>query len=373
MATRTTQIAFPATAVVALVLLLLPPIILADDLQIPNHKTQLTAWFGRTIKNYKLRRATLDPELVKAEDNVKIIKVSQSGGGDFKTVTDAVNSVPAGNTRRVIIWIGGGVYEEKIKIDRTKPFVTFYGSPNNMPMLSFDGTAAKYGTVDSASLIVESHYFMMVNIIVINSSPKPDGKRKGAQAVALRISGDKAAFYNSKLIGFQDTLCDDRNRHFFKKCYIEGTIDFIFGSGKSIFLSTEVHAMGDGAMPTVITAHARNLESEDSGYSFVHCTISGTGSTTFLGRAWMARPKVVFSHTYMSSVVNPLGWSNNLHSDRDSMVFFGEYNCLGPGADMSRRANFTKKLDFNGAKPYISLNYIGASSWLLPPPNLALQ
>ena len=54
--------------------------------------------------------------------------------------------------------------------------------------------------------------------------------------MALRISGDKAAFYNSKLIGFQDTLCDDRNSHFFKKCYIEGTVDFIFGSGKSIFL-----------------------------------------------------------------------------------------------------------------------------------------
>ena len=91
-------------------------------------------------------------------------------------------------------------------------------------------------------------------------------------------------------------------------------ISFLFMGGQS----TEVHAMGDGAMPTVITAHARNLESEDTGYSFVHCTISGTGSTTFLGRAWMDRPKVVFSHTYMSSVVNPLGWSNNLHPDRDS-------------------------------------------------------
>ena len=58
---------------------------------------------------------------------------------------------------------------EKGKIDSTKPFVIFYGSPNNMPMLSFDGTAAKFGTVDSATLIVEADYFMMVNIIVIVS------------------------------------------------------------------------------------------------------------------------------------------------------------------------------------------------------------
>jgi pectinesterase len=70
-----------------------------------------------------------------------------------------------------------------------------------------------------------------------NSSPRPSGKLK-EQAVALRIGGDKAAFYNCRLIGFQDTLCDDKGRHFFKDCYIEGTVDFIFGSGKSLYLVT---------------------------------------------------------------------------------------------------------------------------------------
>ena len=53
--------------------------------------------------------------------------------------------------------------------------------------------------------------------------------------MAFRASGDKAAFYNGKLIGFQDTLCNDRGRHFFKGCYIEGTVDFVFGSGKSLY------------------------------------------------------------------------------------------------------------------------------------------
>lgn len=52
----------------------------------------------------------------------------------------------------------------------------------------------------------------------------------------MRISGNKAAFYNSKFIGFQDTLCDDKGSHFFKDCHIEGTVDFIFGSGKSLYL-----------------------------------------------------------------------------------------------------------------------------------------
>lgn len=69
-----------------------------------------------------------------------------------------------------------------------------------------------------------------------NSAPMPDGKRVGAQAVAMRISGDKAAFHNCMFIGFQDTLCDDRGRHFFKDCQIQGTVDFIFGDGKSLYL-----------------------------------------------------------------------------------------------------------------------------------------
>ncbi|KAJ9678662.1 hypothetical protein PVL29_020750 [Vitis rotundifolia] len=365
MATTMTSIAF--------FLLLSSSAVLADNsnAQIPSDKSQLAPWFRNGIQNYKLRRTTLDPALAKAEDSVKIIQVSKSSGGNFNTLMAAVNSVPAGNTQRVIIWIGGGEYKEKIKIDRNKPFITFYGSPEDMPKLSFDGTAAKFGTVDSATLIVESDYFMAVNIIVINSSPRPDGRRKGAQAVALRVSGDKAAFYNCRLIGFQDTLCDDRGRHFFHGCYVEGTVDYIFGSGKSLYLSTELHTKGDGGF-SVITAQARNLESEDNGYSFVHCTLSGTGGNTFLGRAWMSRPKVVFSYTFMSSVVSPLGWSNNIQPERESLVFYGEYKCMGPGADTSKRSKFSKELDDNGATPFITLNYIDASTWLLPPPSLAL-
>lgn len=57
----------------------------------------------------------------------------------------------------------------------------------------------------------------------------------------------------------------------------------------------------------------------------------------------------------------------------DRTVFYGEYGCMGPGADTSRRAKYSKKLNFNGAIPFASLNFIGASTWLLPPPNLSLN
>jgi pectinesterase len=68
-----------------------------------------------------------------------------------------------------------------------------------------------------------------MNLLVQNSAPRPDG--------------DKAAFYNCKFLGFQDTICDDRHNHFFKDCLIQGTVDFIFGSGTSLYFVSKQHTI----------------------------------------------------------------------------------------------------------------------------------
>ncbi|XP_027361983.1 putative pectinesterase 63 [Abrus precatorius] len=347
-------------------------VVLCDDaVPIPADKLQLDKWFNDNVTPLGKRKATLDSALLTAEEGAKVVKVMQDGSGQFKTITDAINSIPSGNTKRVIVYIGAGNYHEKIKIDRTKPFVTFYGVPKNMPNLTYGGTAQQYGTVDSATLIVESDYFVAANIMISNSAPRPDGKRPGAQAVALRISGDKAAFYNCKMLGFQDTICDDRNKHFFKDCMIQGTVDFIFGSGKSLYLNTELRVLGDNGI-TVIVAQARTSDTDDIIYSFVHCDVTGTGTGTFLGRAWMSHPKVIFAYTTMSNIVNQLGWSDNNHPDYAKSAYFGEYQNKGPGANLNGRASFTKKLTYEEVKPFITLGMIQGSKWLLPPPNPSL-
>lgn len=68
-----------------------------------------------------------------------------------------------------------------------------------------------------------------------NTAPAPLPGMQGWQAAALRISGDKALFSGCGFYGHQDTLCDDAGRHYFKDCYIEGSIDFIFGNGRSMY------------------------------------------------------------------------------------------------------------------------------------------
>jgi pectinesterase len=70
---------------------------------------------------------------------------------------------------------------------------------------------------------------------VQNTAPQPAPGSVLRQAVALRITGDRAAFYNCSFYGFQDTLYDHKGRHYFENCYIHGSIDFVFGNGRSLY------------------------------------------------------------------------------------------------------------------------------------------
>ncbi|KAK6926246.1 Pectinesterase, catalytic [Dillenia turbinata] len=338
---------------------------------LPSVRAQLGSWFQTNVQHYTARKSKIDPALAAAEASPRIIKVNKNGGGDFKTITDALKSLPAGNnTKRVVIKIAGGEYTEKIKVERTKNFITFYGAPNDMPTFVYGGTALQYGTIDSASLIVEGDYFVASNIIIKNSAPPPDGVRKDAQAVALRVSGDKAAFYNCKLYGYQDTLCDDRGKHFFKDCHIEGTVDFIFGNAKTLYLNTQINVVPSILGMTVITAQGRKSSSEDNGYVFAHCKVTGTAKRTLLGRPWFEAPVVIFAYTEMSNVLSPLGWSNNNHPERERTMLFGEYKNTGPGSSPKDRASFVRRLSDAQARTYLSLDYIEGSKWLLPPPRI---
>ncbi|KAK3183320.1 hypothetical protein Dsin_030606 [Dipteronia sinensis] len=151
---------------ILLVIFLTGHVVVSDDTTpIPADASAVRGWFSANVQAFRTRKATLDPELVAAEANPQVITVRQDGTGNFKKINDAIKSIPSGNTRRVIISIGAGEYREKITIDRTKPFVTLHGSSNAMPTITQSGTALQYGTMDSATVIVDSDYFMAANII----------------------------------------------------------------------------------------------------------------------------------------------------------------------------------------------------------------
>lgn len=164
MALKQTHYAATASFFSTLLLLKLLPTVVSV---VPNKTSPLDAWIQSNMKHYSAAKSFGQSLKTTGEDDSggkKVIKVRKDGSGDFKTVTEAVKSVPSGNSQRVIISIGPGTYTEKIQVEKSKPYITFYGESGNMPILSYAGTAKKYGTYYCATVTVESDNFMAVNI-----------------------------------------------------------------------------------------------------------------------------------------------------------------------------------------------------------------
>jgi pectinesterase len=58
-----------------------------------------------------------------------------------------------------------------------------------------------------------------------------------------------------------------------------------------------------------ISAQKRSFPTSNTGYSFVSCVVSGSGYI-FLGRAWGPYSRVIFSYTFLSSIIRPEGWDD---------------------------------------------------------------
>lgn len=247
-------------------------------------------------------------------------------------------------------------------IPRSKPYITFLGAGSGVTTITWDDTASSSGsTFRSASVAVNSDYFIAHDISFVNSAPAPPPGASGRQAVALRISGNKAAFYNCNFYGAQDTLYDHVGFHYFESCFIQGSIDFIFGDGLSLYKGCQLHAIATSSGS--VTAQSRSQPGENTGFSFVNCQVTGSGMI-YLGRAWGQYSRVVFSYTYMGNIIVPAGWNNFGDSTRDLTAFYGEYMCSGPGANANGRVAWSHQLTAAQAAPFQSVSFIDGTSWI---------
>ncbi|KAL1808857.1 probable pectinesterase 53 [Daucus carota subsp. sativus] len=288
--------------------------------------------------------------------------------GDFTSIQDAIDSLPFVNLVRVLIKVHAGVYKEKVIIPPLKSYITIEGAGADKTIVEWGDTAQTLGpkgqplgTYGSATFAVNSLYFIAKNITFKNTTPVPPPGAVGKQAVAFRISADTAAFVGCRFLGAQDTLYDHLGRHYYKDCYVEGSVDFIFGNGLSLFEGCHVHAIAP--FTGALTAQGRNSLLEDTGFSFLKCKVTGAGAL-YLGRAWGPFSRVIFAYTYMDDIIVPKGWYNWGDPTREMTVFYGQYKCSGAGANFAGRVSWSRELTDQEAKPFISLSFIDGSEWI---------
>lgn len=257
----------------------------------------------------------------------------------YKTVGEAVAAVPADNQEPVVIFIKNETYYEKLMI--TTPNITFIGEDSEKTVLCFDAAAGKtdpstggtYGTSGSASVTIESTAagVGMENLTIANTFDYPNENIDGKQAVALLVKADETIFTNVRMTGWQDTLCADGNaRQYFKNCYIEGNVDFIFGNAQAVFEQCDIVSNGGG----YVTA-ASTDSNKSTGYVFIDSRIlkkdsSVADRSVALGRPWRANACVTYVNCYLDSHIRKEGYTNMSDNSYKAAQFY-EYQSYGPG------------------------------------------
>lgn len=298
-------------------------------------------------------------QLVAAQE--RRITVAQDGTGDYRTVQQAIDAVTDSNASETIIYIKNGIYKEKLRLPVSKMNVHFVGESVNHTVLTYDDYAAKkdatgknMGTSGSASFFIFGSGFTAENITFENSSG-PVG-----QAVAVRVTGDRAKFINCRFLGFQDTLYThgDNSRQYYFKCYIEGTVDFIFGAATALFDSCVIYGKKGGFFTAASTP-----EQHKFGYVFFNCKITGDApeNSFYLGRPWRPTAKTVFIYCDLGSLVRQEGWNNWGKPENEKTVFYAEYKNRGEGAVILARVPWSHQLTDAEAKEYTMLAIL--SGW----------
>jgi pectinesterase len=285
--------------------------------------------------------------------------VDEGGSGDFLTVQEAIDAVPHLRKKRTYIFIKNGVYKEKLILPSTKINVSFIGENVEETILTFNDYASRknrfgeeIGTSGSSSFFIYGDGFQAKSITFENSAG-PVG-----QAVAVRVDADQVIFEGCRFLGHQDTLYvhGKSSRQYYKNCYIEGTVDFIFGWSTAFFENCEIYCKRDG----YITA-ASTEEETAYGMVFKNCKIYGEADpgTVYLGRPWRPFAKVVFLECDLSNIIREEGWHNWRDPKKEKTAFFGEYQNTGDGFQPVKRVEWSHLLESDEAKKYSVTNVFG--------------
>ncbi|XP_059436106.1 putative pectinesterase 52 [Corylus avellana] len=304
---------------------------------------------------------------------ITVNKSGKPGPGIFNTVQAAIDSIPPNNDQWVKVVIFSGIYKEKVSIPEEKQCIFLEGEGRHLTTITYDG----HGQTDESATFTSSPDNVVVKGITFENSYNLEAAPnlyKGQmaagdvkRALAARIYGDKSSFNECGFMGFQDTLWDVSGRHYFKNCYIEGGVDFIWGNGQSIYEDCMINVTIGTFLPQgymgYITAQGRESSDEPTGFMFRRGRVFGSGQT-LLGRAYGPYSRVIFQHTILDGVVAPQGWFAWNYQGKEDQFTYAEVDCGGPGSNTTERVKWMKKLRPEELNQFSTSSFINQDRWL---------
>ncbi len=249
-----------------------------------------------------------------------------------------------------VIHLAPGEYRCKTMI-RT-PGLTLIGAGAEETRICYNDYAradhpigGEFNTFRTYTLAVCADGVTIRDLAIINDALAPEVK---GQEVALSVVGDDFLMENCRLTSTQDTLflgplpsdligryegfLDDGLRRGtwmkqrFANCLIEGTVDFIFGCGETVFEDCEIRSLVDARDVGYVAAPAHDLVQKE-GFLFHRCRFTRetgvTPGSIFLARPWRDYGLCRFEDCRYDDHIAPEGFDkwNGTHRDRTARFY----------------------------------------------------
>ena len=298
--------------------------------------------------NYEGEEGTLTLEMVASGEmyihSVKIFNTSETNydqkgqwiyvkQGDASSFLDAIDAANGmSGTDRIYVYVPNGTY------DLGQTTLTTIGR-NNISIIgeSMEGTIIKNrpikeGIAITATLLntASNTYLQDLTLDCIAPYGTGDDTKSAERGVCFQDKGNQTIMKNVYLKGLQDTYYSNGAEGmtgYFETCKIEGTVDFICGSGSILFNECDLYVADRSQSKTsanVITAPA--TYASEKGYAFYGCTIDGTDNQKDkynLGRPWQKSPAATYVNTTMKINASSAGWTSMNKADA---IRFHEFN-----------------------------------------------
>lgn len=329
----------------------------------------------------------------------QVFEVSTEREGAYRSVSDALaaaDQLYPNAEQPVRIHVDPGEYRERVEIHRSH--VTLAGETADsvrivgglgakMPSSDGSGVDGTLGTFRTYTVLVDADDVRLENLTIVNDAG--DGRKVG-QAIALYADGDRLVVDACRITGHQDTLflgpLPPREvkpggfigpkqfaprrvgRQYFRRCRIEGDVDFIFGSARAYFEGCEIRSLNRNMDVNGYVTAASTPEGEPYGFVFHGCSFTApqdvAPDSVYLGRPWRVWAQTVLVDCWLGQHIKCDGWWDwNKPAAHERACYAGAI-LHGPAGDTAGWVPWARELDAAATARYAREQVLsGADGW----------